>query len=418
MTTQSPDNSAILRASSIKQWVEPILVLAMLGLLFGYLGHVMGLSAMVNTLFNTAHQLLLNTILFIMGITVLSGALSQLLSEFGVIRLLEVLLAPLMRPLYRLPGRAALAGLMTFFSDNPAVISLAKDPRFRRGLRPWQLISLTNFGTAFGMGLIVVTFMATLQLNSQENTVKAALLGLAGALIGSIVSTRLMQRMIRPLVGDQPLDEASPDHSVNSTVTSPTLSPVSSSTTLPDGHSHCAPENSTVEDTAPIWLRALNALLDGGKSGVELGMAVIPGVLIISTFVMLLTFGPSAQGYTGEAFQGVGLLPVLAGKAGWLFDALFGFKHPELIAFPATSLGAVGAAMSLVPPFISKGFISGNEIAVFTAMGMCWSGFLSTHTAMLDALGYRFLTSRAIIAHTLGGLVAGISAHQLYMLFG
>ncbi|MGL5727280.1 MAG: nucleoside recognition domain-containing protein, partial [Plesiomonas sp.] len=147
MTTQSPDNSAILRASSIKEWVEPILVLAMLGLLFGYLGHVMGLSAMVNTLFNTAHQLLLNTILFIMGITVLSGALSQLLSEFGVIRLLEVLLAPLMRPLYRLPGRAALAGLMTFFSDNPAVISLAKDPRFRRGLRPWQLISLTNFGT-------------------------------------------------------------------------------------------------------------------------------------------------------------------------------------------------------------------------------------------------------------------------------
>ncbi|MGL5006086.1 MAG: CD0519/CD1768 family membrane protein [Plesiomonas sp.] len=410
MTTQNPKHSTISPISSIKPWVEPVLVLTMLGLLFGYLGHVMGLSAMVNTLFNTAHQLLLNTILFIMGITVLSGALSQLLSEFGVIRLLEVLLAPLMRPLYRLPGRAALAGLMTFFSDNPAVISLAKDPRFRRGLRPWQLISLTNFGTAFGMGLIVVTFMATLQLNTQENTVKAALLGLAGALIGSIVSTRLMQRMIKPLVGDQPLDETSPEHFVN-------IATASTAPVLPANPTHCTLENRPMEETTPLWLRVLNALLDGGKSGVELGMAVIPGVLIISTFVMLLTFGPGAQGYTGEAFQGVGLLPVLAGKAGWLFDALFGFKHPELIAFPATSLGAVGAAMSLVPPFIGKGLISGNEIAVFTAMGMCWSGFLSTHTAMLDALGYRFLTSRAIIAHTLGGLVAGISAHQLYLLF-
>ena len=109
---------------------------------------------------------------------------------------------------------------------------------------------------------------------------------------------------------------------------------------------------------------------------------------------------------------------VLAAKVSWLFDLLFGFKQPELVAFPATSLGAVGAAMSLVPPFIAKGWITGNEVAVFTAMGMCWSGFLSTHTAMLDALGYRHLTSRAIVAHTIGGLCAGVAAHQLYMLLG
>lgn len=59
------------------------------------------------------------------------------------------------------------------------------------------------------------------------------------------------------------------------------------------------------KEAAPGWLRILNSLLDGGKSGVELGMAVIPGVLIISTFVMLLTFGPGDKGYTGEAFQGL-----------------------------------------------------------------------------------------------------------------
>ncbi len=263
--------------ASLRRWLEPVLVLAILGSLFGYLGSQMGLSALVNTLFNTAHQLLLNTVLFIMGITVLSGALSQLLSEFGVIRLLEVLLAPLMKPVFRLPGRTALAALMTFFSDNPAVISLARDSRFRKGFTPWQLVSLTNFGTAFGMGLIVVTFMATLQLPGGESTASAALIGLLGALIGSVVSTRLMQRMIRPLVGETPIADE-----VASVGAKPGLS----------------------REAAPTWLRVLNALLDGGKSGVELGMAVIPGVLIISTFVMLLTFGPGEKGYTGEASRG------------------------------------------------------------------------------------------------------------------
>jgi len=53
---------------------------------------------------------------------------------------------------------------------------------------------------------------------------------------------------------------------------------------------------------------------------------------------------------------------------------------------------------------------------VCTAIGMCWSGFLSTHTAMLDSLGHRELIPKAIGAHTIGGLVAGISAHWIYVL--
>ncbi len=60
--------------------------------------------------------------------------------------------------------------------------------------------------------------------------------------------------------------------------------------------------------------------------------------------------------------------------------------------------------------------IGANEIAVFTAMGMCWSGYLSTHIAMMDSLNCRKLTGKAIISHTFGGLVAGISAHLIYML--
>ena len=39
-------------------------------------------------------------------------------------------------------------------------------------------------------------------------------------------------------------------------------------------------------------------MLDGGKSGVEMGMAIIPGVLIISTMVMILTFDAPQGGYT------------------------------------------------------------------------------------------------------------------------
>ena len=39
---------------------------------------------------------------------------------------------------------------------------------------------------------------------------------------------------------------------------------------------------------------------------------------------------------------------------------------------------------------------------------------LSTHTAMLDSLGYRDLTPKAILAHTIGGLAAAFVAHWLY----
>ena len=50
-------------------------------------------------------------------------------------------------------------------------------------------------------------------------------------------------------------------------------------------------------------------------------------------------------------------------------------------------------------------------------MGMCWSGFLSTHTAMLDTLGYRQLTSSAILSHTIGGICGGVFAHFAYLLY-
>ena len=369
--------------------LEPLYFLIVFFLLFGSLGYVMGTPNMLNTLMNTAYSLLIETVFYIMGITVLSGALGKILVEFGVVGILEKLLRPLMKPLWNLPGVAALGGVLTFLSDNPAIITLANDRNFSKYFKRYQLISITNFGTAFGMGLVVIVFMAG------RGFASAAIIGLVGAFIGSMISTRISQKLI---LKDKPEFD----------------------TFVAGEDSQQKTQEQETEEVKEegLFLRILNSLLDGGKQGVELGLAIIPGVLIISTFVMMLTFGPGENGYTGAAYEGIALLPAIAEKLDFIFDWLFGFKSPELLAFPMTSLGAVGAALGLVPKFQASGLIDGNAIAVFTAMGMCWSGYLSTHTAMLDSLGYRDLTSKAIIAHTIGGLCAGIIAHWLFVLVG
>ena len=355
--------------------------------LFGYLGYKMGTPNMLNTVMNTAHDLLLNTVFYLMAICVITGALGKVFVEFGVVSLLERLLRPLMRPLFNLPGVASLGAVLTFLSDNPAIISLAQDKRFASYFKKYQFISLTNFGTAFGMGLLVIVFMVG------QGYYVEPFIGLIGAFFGCVVSTRLMQRFVL---------KAYPHYRDESACVMEVVEVVDD-----EGH------------RKPMFQRILDALLDGGRTGVDVGMAIIPGVLIISTLVMIFTFGPSADGtYTGAARQGVELLPWIGEKIGFLFRWLFGFEDPHLIAFPITALGAVGAALGLVPGFIAEGWIDGNAIAVFTAIGMCWSGYLSTHTAMLDTLGYRTLTSKAILAHTIGGIVAAVLAHWLFVLYG
>ena len=356
-------------------------------LIFGYLASIMGLPNMLNTMMKTAHDLLLNTVFYLMSICVLTGAIGKLFVEFGVVKMLERLLRPLMRPLFNLPGVASLGAVMTFLSDNPAIISLAHDKRFATYFKKYQFISLTNFGTAFGMGLLVIVFMVG------QGFYVSPFIGLFGACCGCICSTRLMQRFVV---------KAYPNYATEDAIEV----------------SEKEAKEEDEQQQKSLFIRLLDALLDGGRGGVDVGIAIIPGVLIISTFVMLFTFGAGADGaYDGSAYQGVELLPWLANKIGFLFEWLFGFQDPHLIAFPITALGAVGAALSLVPNFLSHGWVDGNAIAVFTAIGMCWSGYLSTHTAMLDSLGYRELTPKAILAHTIGGVVAAIVAHWAYLLY-
>ena len=378
-----------------------VVCLLVILIIFGYLASVMGLSNMLNTMMHTAHDLLINTVFYIMAICVLTGALAKIFIDFGVVDLFQKLLRPIMKPLFNLPGVASLGAVMTFLSDNPAIISLAQDRKFAKYFKKYQLISLTNFGTAFGMGLIVIVFMIG------QGYFLAPAIGLVGAMIGCIVSTRMMQFFIckdYPSFKDEDAITETHSHHTNA-----------------DGVKVNDDEESS-SDTG--FVKVLNALLDGGKSGVGIGLAIIPGVLIISTFVMMITFGEStvtnADGttvtaFTGAAYEGTRLLPWLASKIDFIFKWLFGFHAPELIAFPITALGAVGAALGLIPEFAQQGIIDGNAIAVFTAMGMCWSGYLSTHTAMLDSLGFRNLLSRAFISHFLGGIAAGVCAHWLFV---
>lgn len=380
-------NSVVKKAISLETFV----FLAIFFLIFGLMARKMGTPLMFKTMMATAHDLLLNTVFFIMAMAVIAGAISALLSEFGAIALINKIFAPLMKPLWGMPGASVTGAVATYLSDNPAIIPFAKDKRFTSFFKKYQVPALCNLGTAFGMGLIVTMFM----MGQGEGFIKAAIIGNVGAILGSIISVRLMLIETRKYYGDEADEPA-----------------------IEMDEADEASDKVRIIRDGNMFQRVLDTVLEGGKTGVEMGLAIIPGVLIVCTFVMMLTFKMPAGGYTGAAYEGVGFLPWLGEKLTFILEPLFGFHSAEAIAFPITALGAVGGAISLVPEFLKSGLIGANDIAVFTAMGMCWSGYLSTHIGMMDALGVRKLSSKAIVSHTIGGLAAGVIAHYLFVLLG
>ncbi|MDO5022432.1 MAG: hypothetical protein Q4E07_03720 [Eubacteriales bacterium] len=347
----------------------------------------MGFVNFINTFMNTGYELLMDTVLYLTAVAVIIGALSALLVEFGVVSLLNKLLSPVMKPLYGLPGASVMAVMLTYLSDNPAILTLADDENFIKYFKKSQVPALTNLGTSFGMGLIISVFMAGLKGPSGESYISAVLIGNIGTVIGSIVSVRIMLGFTKKWAPDD-------------------LSKNIQTSNL---------DYRRVREGG-IGSRFINALMDGGKSGVHMGVAIIPGVIIICSFVMLLNFGMPEGGYTGAAYEGIAFLPWLGKKLNFILGPLLGFKSDAAIAVPITALGSAGAAISLVPKMLSQGLFTGGNIAVFTAMCMCWSGYLSTHVAMMDSLGCPELSGKAILSHTVGGLVAGISAHLIYSL--
>ena len=109
------------------------------------------------------------------------------------------------------------------------------------------------------------------------------------------------------------------------------------------------------------------------------------------------------------------MFPYVADKLSFILKPLFGFTSNECISVPITALGSAGAAIALIPEMLKNGLATASDVAVFTAMCMCWSGYLSTHVAMMDSLGARQLTGKAILCHTIGGMCAGIFAHIVFL---
>lgn len=345
----------------------------------------MGVANFLGSLLASSHYLLIEIAFFIMAVCVLTGAVAGIFSEFGVIALLNIVFGPIVKFLYRLPGVAGIAALSAYLSDNPAVISLYKEKEFKKQFKPWQIPVLCNLGTSFGMGIVIaITFMSY-----GESYFLSVGVGIIGAIFGSVVSVFLLTRFSRKHFKI-------------------------SKTESPFKKLETDELEREIRDGSPLN-RLLESALDGGKNGVAIGLQVIPGILIISTLVLMLTWDVPVDGYTGEAQQGIALLPKLGDHLMFIFKPLFGFEHSEAIAFPLTSLGSAGAALGIVKDFITNGLVNAKDIAVFTAIGTTWSGYLSTHVSMMDALDSRPLTSKAILAHTIGGLASGIFANYLYM---
>lgn len=372
--------------------LEGFVCMGLIVILFTVLSSKMGFINVINTLLATAYDLLLTTVFQIMSIAVIAGAMANILTEFGVISIINKGLSPLMGPVYGLPGASVVSIFTTYLSDNAAVLTLADDRRFREYFKKYQLPALTNLGTSFGMGMIVTVYMMGLPSMAGENFILAAVIGNIGAVIGSVVSVRLMTKRTKEIYGTEELVDKGSENDYNIL------------------------EYREVEKGS-IGGRLLNTMLEGGFTGVKVGVSIIPGVLIICSLVMLLTNGvPDGGVYTGGAYEGVAFLPWLGDKIGFILKPLFGFTSPSAISVPITALGAAGAAIGLVPNMVAKGLANANDVAVFTAMCMCWSGYLSTHVAMMDGLNFRELTGRAIYSHTIGGIVAGISANWLFKL--
>ncbi|MBF1051519.1 MAG: hypothetical protein HXL16_04870 [Peptostreptococcaceae bacterium] len=369
---------------------ETLIFIVFFLIFFVGIGRIMGGTNMMNTMMNTAFYLLMNVCFYLFAVATVAGGISALFSEFGVVSFINRFVSVIMKPLYDLPGAASLGVLNCFMSDNPAILTLAHDDNFRQYFKKYQLPALTNLGTSFGMGLIVCTSMMVLPI---EGAFKASMVGLLGAVVGSIISVRIMISRTKKYYGTTDMVE---------TINSITI-----------------PEGKRVVRDGSGGKRFIEALLDGGKVGLDMGLSIIPGVLLICTVVIMLTNGTGDAGvYDGSANQGIALLPMIGSKLNFILNPLFGFKSPDAIAVPITALGSSGAAIGMVSQMTKDGKIFANDIAVFTSICMCWSGYLSTHIAMMNALDTKEMTGNAIMSHTIGGFCAGIASHILWMILG
>ncbi len=354
---------------------------------------VMGGTNMINSLIATAFDLLINTAFYVLAVAVLAGAIAEMLNEFGIISAANKFLSPIVKRVYGMPGACVVGMLTTYFSDNPAIITFAENHQIRRLFKKYQLPALTNLGTCFGMGMVVSAVVIGIKSPIGESFAAPVLLGNVAAIIGGIVSTRIMLIFTAKKYGKEAMVELDGDFEDDGI----------------DMDKYQKTRDGSVAS------RVMSAAMDGGASGVKIGMQTVPGILIFTTIVIMLTRGAGADGaYTGAAYQGVAFLPTVLSKIDFILKPLFGFSSVDALSVPLTAIGSGGASISLIPSLVDAGLANAHDIAVFTAMCMCWSGYLSTHVAMMDCLKERDLTGKAILAHTIGGICAGVAANLLF----
>jgi hypothetical protein len=269
-------------------------------------------------------------------------------------------------------------------------LALAEDPGFDKYFTPAEKATYTNFGTTFGMGLIVTAYM----LGLGKEYFLATLIGNIAAILGGVVSTRLVLRAAKKYYNEDRKFKIDSNDKNDPTITMRKIR-----------------EGGGFE-------RFLSALMEGARSGVSLGLACASGTVLVCTLVMILTFGPAGENgeYIGAAYEGVRLLPKLAQPLLPVFRFLFGFTNAEVMVFPLTALGAVGSAMGLTSGLLENGFANAHNVAVFIGIGICWSGFLSTHVGMLGALNQNQFIKISIGYHLIGGIAAGIFANYIYLI--
>ena len=99
--------------------LETFVFLAVFFLIFGLMARKMGTPLMFKTMMATAHDLLLNTVFFIMAMAVIAGAISALLSEFGAIALINKIFAPIYETCLGYAWCSGDGGNRDLFNINP-----------------------------------------------------------------------------------------------------------------------------------------------------------------------------------------------------------------------------------------------------------------------------------------------------------
>jgi len=371
--------------------LEGLLFILFFSAFFGIVGSIMGGTNMLNTIINTSYALLMGTVFYIMAIAIIAGAISELFMEFGVVSIANKLLSKAVQVVYGMPGASVVGIFTTYLSDNPAILTLTDNEGYKAYFKKYQIPALTNLGTAFGMGLILTAFIVGIVSPDGQNFLRPLIIGKLGALVGSIVSVRLMLRHTAKVFGLT--ENATEDTCAQFDII-----------------------NYRITREGSLFNRFMETILSGGHRGVKMGLSIAPGVLIICTVILILTNGASDYGFTGAAFEGVGLIPAIGEMLSFIITPLFGFSDTSAIAIPMTALGSAGASMGLIPVMVADGTIISRDVAVIVGMIMCWSGFMSTHLAMMENLGFPKLAGRSILYHTIAGVAAGVSANVIYRL--